>query len=84
MLCPHMTAFATWLYRMAQTGSLEGTARGLNLVWHTSQVSCVVSAMTDAIYNRWHTKVELDSDLFGDQHHLNACAAAIHHAGMGL
>jgi hypothetical protein len=50
-----LTAFATWLYRMAQAGSLEGTVRGLNLVWHTSQVSCVVSAMTDAIYNRCYS-----------------------------
>jgi len=79
-----LTAFTAWLYRMSQSGSLNATARGLNLVWHPTQVSCIVAAMTDVIYERWHTKVELDSGLFGDQIHLNACAAAIRHAGMGM
>jgi len=63
---------------------IERAARGLNFVWHPTQVSCIVAAMTDVIYERWHTKVELDSGLFGDQIHLNACAAAIRHAGMGV
>lgn len=79
-----VTALAVWLYRVAQSGTLEAVARGLGLNWHPSQVSAVACAVTDIIYERWHTKIEFDEALMLSQPHLNACAAAIRHKGLVL